>query len=516
MDHLITQALEVGRAMWRRRWIGIAVAWLVAILGAAGLATIRDRFEATARVYVDTKSVLRPLMRDLAVEPDLDQTVGLLARTLITRPNVELLVGKSFPSARAMPPAERERMIENMTREIKVASSGRDNVFNFSYRGTDPETTRLVVANLVSLFLASDTGNKQRDAQAARDFIDEQIKSYEARLAEAENRLKDFKMRNLGVTDASGKDYFARMTLLTEEMGRLSVELRAAEQSRDALKRELSGETESLVPENPVPSTMQVSEYDTRLEAQRKQLDELLRRYTDQHPDVVAAKRLIASLEEDRRRDLDSRRQAAAKTPATASPAANQGRQQIRLALAQSEAEFASLRVRAGDMQARLAQLRASANRVPQIEAEMAQLNRDYEVVRGAYQTMVSRREKAALSEEVDATRGAQFQVIDPPRTAPQPVFPNRMALTGMVVALALAAGVAATFLTAYLLPTFSNAKLLGEMTGRKVLGSVSMVMSADASRRARVEKLRFVSVFGSLLIAAGVWIAWTSMQVRG
>ena len=301
MDHLITQVLEVGRAMWLRRWIGIAVAWLVAILGAAGLATIRDRFEATARVYVDTKSVLRPLMRDLAVEPDLDQTVGLLARTLITRPNVEFLVGKSFPSARAMPPMERERMIENMTREIKLASSGRDNVFNFSYRGTDPETTRLVVANLVSLFLASDTGNKQRDAQAARDFIDEQIKSYEARLAEAENRLKDFKMRNLGVSDASGKDYFARMTLLTEEMGRLSVELRAAEQSRDALKRELSGETESLVPENPVPSTMQVSEYDARLEAQRKQLDELLRRYTEQHPDVIAAKPQRSCLQRQRR-----------------------------------------------------------------------------------------------------------------------------------------------------------------------------------------------------------------------
>ena len=78
--------------MWRRRWIGIAVAWLVAIVGAAGLAWLRDRYEASARVYVDTKTVLRPLMRDLAVEPDLDQTVGLLARTLITRPNVELLM----------------------------------------------------------------------------------------------------------------------------------------------------------------------------------------------------------------------------------------------------------------------------------------------------------------------------------------------------------------------------------------------------------------------------------------
>jgi polysaccharide chain length determinant protein (PEP-CTERM system associated) len=416
-----------------------------------------------------------------------------------------------------VPPEERERMIEGMTREIKIASSGRDNVFNFSYRGTNPETTRVVVANLVSLFLASDTGNKQRDAQSARDFIDEQIKSYEARLAEAENRLKEFKLRNLGVTDASGKDYFARMTVLTEEMSKLSVELRAAEQSRDALRRELSGETESLVPETPLAApSMQVSEYDARLEAQRKQLDELLRRYTDLHPDVIAAKRLIASLEEDRRRDLESRRQAAAKVPATASPSANLGRQQIRLALAQAEAEVASLRVRAGDMQARLAQLRASATRVPQIEAELAQLNRDYEVVKGAYQTMVSRREKAALSEDVDSTRAAQFQIIDQTRTAPQPVFPNRAALTQLVIMLSLAAGFAAAFLTAHLLPTFSSAKLLGEMTGRKVLGSVSMVMSADTMRQARVEKFRFVSAFGSLIIAVGVWIAWASMQVRG
>jgi polysaccharide chain length determinant protein (PEP-CTERM system associated) len=517
MDHLIPQALEIGRAMWQRRWIGIAVAWGVAIVGAVGLAMVRDRYEATARVYVDTKTVLRPLLRDLAVEPDLDQTVGLLARILITRPNVELLLTKSFPSARTASSEERERMIENMTREIKVASSGRDNVFNFSYRGTDPEAARIVVANLVSLFLASDTGNKQRDAQSARDFIDEQIKSYEARLAEAENRLKEFKLRNLGVSDASGKDYFARMTALTEDMSRLSVELRAAEQSRDALKRELSGETESLVPDIPAASPAAlVSDYDARLDAQRKQLDELLRRFTDLHPDVIAARRLIASLEEDRRRELEARRQAAAKAPAAASPAANQGRQQIKLALAQAEAEVASLRVRAGDMQARLAQLRASATRVPQIEAELAQLNRDYEVVKGAYQTMVARREKAALSEDVDATRAAQFQVIDPPRTAPQPVFPNRGALTKAVVVLSLAAGLAATFLLAHLMPTFSSAKLLGEMTGRKVLGTLSMVMNAEAMRLARAEKLRFVSACGSLVVAAGVWIVWTSMQVRG
>ena len=67
MDQLIQQALEILRGMWRRRWIGVAVAWLVGIAGAVALMLLPDRFEASARVYVDTKTVLRPLLRDLTV-----------------------------------------------------------------------------------------------------------------------------------------------------------------------------------------------------------------------------------------------------------------------------------------------------------------------------------------------------------------------------------------------------------------------------------------------------------------
>src|SRR5450432_2727799 len=114
-------------------------------------------------------------------------------------------------------------------------------------------------------------------------------------------------------------------------MGKLSVELKAAEQSRDALKRELGGETESLVPELLPGAPRQVSEYDARLDAQRKQLDELLRRYTDQHPDVIAARRLIASLEEDKQRELEARRKAAEAKPGR-SPGVNPVQQQVRLA----------------------------------------------------------------------------------------------------------------------------------------------------------------------------------------
>lgn len=517
MEELLQQVQETARSMWRRRWIGLVLAWLFAILGAVALMLVPNRFEAGARVYVDTKSVLRPLLRDLTVEPDLDQTIGLLARTLITRPNIELLIRRSGVDLDGMAPQARDVAIEKLMRDINVAGSGRDNIFTFSYRDIDPERARLLVQNLVNLFLESDTGAKLRDAESARGFIDDQIKNYEARLAESENRLKEFKLKNLGVADSGGKDYFARISALTDELSKATVELRAAEQSRDALRRELNGEVMTLVPETPQATAPMTTEFDARIETLRRQLDDQLRRYTDQHPDVVATQRLIAGLEADRQKELEVKRAAAARQAAAArtSAPANPVMQQVKLALAEAEGKVASMRVHLGDLQSRLATLRSSASRVPQVEAELVQLNRDYEIIRKTYETMVARREKASLSEDMDATRSAQFRVIDPPRTAPQPVFPNRKALAPVVLLIAIFSGIAGCFLTVRLMPTFGNARTLRVATQRPVLGSVSMLVDENALKRIRRGHVAFGSATTGLLLAGVVWIAWVAMQVR-
>lgn len=512
MNELIAQVTATLHSMWRRRWIGLLVAWIVGVVGIVGLLRMPDRFEATARVYVDTKSVLKPLMRDLAVEPDIDLTINMLARTMITRPNIELLIGKSLLDLGPMSPLERERTIETFLREIKLTGSGRDNVFSFSYRDTDPIRARLVVEKLVSLFVESDLGAKARDTESARSFIDQQIKTYEVRLAEAEGRLKDFKVRNIGIADSSGKDYFTRMSALSEELGKVNIELRASEQSRDALRRELSGETASLLPDTVLPVDIPGStELDARIDAQRRQLDELLRRYTDLHPDVVATRRLIARLEEQKEQEAEARRRAALAKPARPSSTSSPVSQQIKLALAESEATVAALRVRAADMQGRVSQLRASATRVPQVEAEMAQLNRDYEIIRRNYETMVGRREKASLSEDVEATRLANFRVIDPPRSSPKAAFPNRLALAPLVLLLALAVGAAASFVVAQLLPTFNSAASLRAVTHFPVLGSVSALVTPGMVRRGRQHAAAFGSATLGLVVVYGVWIAWMS-----
>lgn len=517
MDQILRQVLAIARGMWRRRWIGVAVAWLAAVGGAVFLMRVPDRYEASARIYVDTQSVLKPLLVGLTVQPDISQQISMLARTLITRPNIEKLIREADLTILIKDERDRERLIDQLMRDIRLAASGHDNLYNVSYRDVDRNRAQRVVQSLTSMFVDSGLGGKKRDAEAARRFIDEQIKAYEKKLEEAEARLKEFKLRNLAYATGAGQDYFARVAAANEELAKAKLELRAAEQSRDALKRGLGDEEPILMPEPSAVISVAVPELDARIELLRKQLDEQLRRFTDEHPDVMATRRLIAQLEEQRRQELEARRRAAAAASKTQSAPTNPVFQRIKIALAEADATVASLRARVSELQGRVDQLRAEAGRVPQIEAELAQLNRDYDILRKNYDALVARRESASISEDVDASAQlAEFRIIDPPRVSPKPVFPNRATLAPLVLLAAIGAGAFASFAFAQLFPTIDSARTLREVGKRPVLGAISLRLDAAAMRRRRIGNFAFGGAVSTLVVLFGAWSTWLAMAMRG
>ena len=123
MDELLAQLTAYARAIWHRRWIGIAAAWLVALVGATIVMQMPDRYEATARVYVDTQSVLRPLLSGLAVQPNIDQQLAILSRTLVSRPNLERLLRMSDMDLQAKSAAQKEELIEKLQKSVKISSA---------------------------------------------------------------------------------------------------------------------------------------------------------------------------------------------------------------------------------------------------------------------------------------------------------------------------------------------------------------------------------------------------------
>lgn len=511
MDDVIEKIIQIAYGIWRRRWIALAVAWPLAILGGAVAMLVPERFEASARVYVNTQTMLKPLMKDITFQPDIDQQVAMLAKTLISRPNVEHLYNQPTIGFEQPAPRKYDAAVDKLMTSIRVEPMGK-NLYAISYRDADAQRAQRLVQGLVELFVDSGVGEKRRDSEEARRFIDEEIRVLEGKLAESENRLKEFKLRHFGFTGTSNQDFFARVSQLSDEVARLRVELSSAEQARDALRRELAAEDPQLPPDT-LGGAMSspTSEIDARIEAQRKMLDELLRRYTDEHPDVVATQRTIAQLERQKKADMET---AGRGTRGRGNAATSPVYQRIRIALAEAEAKVASLRVELSVQQGRLDETRAKAGKLPEVEAELAQLNRDYDVLRKNYDQLVSRRESASLGVKLD--QGAQladFRIVEPPRVSPKAVFPNRLVLSILMLFAAIAGGVAVAFLLDQVFPSFHVAKQLREVTGRPVLGAVSMFVSDEQRVRERRQHLAFVAT-ASLLFALNVaWIAWVALH---
>jgi polysaccharide chain length determinant protein (PEP-CTERM system associated) len=507
MRDLVAQFSSFARGMWRYRWIAVLVAWTVSIAGVVVVWKIPEKHEASARIYVDTQSILKPLMSGIAVQPNVDQQVVMLSRTLISRPNIEKLVRMADLDLGASSKVQQEVRAEELMKTLSISSTGRDNLYTLSYRNESPEKAKRVVQSLVSIFVESSLGASRKDADSARTFLNDQIKNYQAKLEEAESRLKAFRVRNIDLQTADGKDWSARLAEMAGQLDKARLELREAEDARTAARAALENEKSqtfnalpNLLPE--AAPSVATPELDGRIEAQKKNLDLLLQRFTEEHPDVLSARRVITDLEAQRQVALKEARRNVVAAPA-AGPSMNSSLayQELNRVLATSEVQVAALRGRVAEYSARMGQARNMMKVAPQIEAEEAQLNRDYAIHKKNYEELVARREAAAMSGSLDVVSGmADFRLIDPPRVSPTPVFPNRLLLVPLVLAAALGAALFAAFALSQLRPVFHRANELREKFELPLLGVVSLVLTDVEKRRDRNELMRFLAASGSLV----------------
>ena len=515
MQELVEQLLALLRGMWQRRWIGLGVAWMTAIIGAIIVFRLPDKYEASARVYVDTQSLLQPLMAGMAVTPDAGQQVAILSRILLSRPNLEKIIRKSDLDTSAGRNAA--DLVDETVSSLNITRAGGDNVYTIAFRYPDGRKARDVVQAALSTFIEQSLGQTRIGTDSARKFLDEQIKDYENRLRESEARVQAFRLKYMGLLGTSGQTYFSQMTTITEQIKDARVELRVAEQTREGIRKQLEEQTQR----GPAATSRRVAaisvpELDTRINELKRQLDEMLRKYTDQHPDVVSTKRLLAQLLEDRKREIEVRGKAAESDPGNPSLSGDPVAQQLKVALNDAEANLTAVRARLGQYEARYNQLRSSAETLPKIDMELTQLNRDYDMQKRQYESLVLRRETASLTGKLEDAGVAEFRIIDPPRVTPNPVAPNRRLLLGVLVAASLFAGLAMSWLVSQTRPTFRDGRTLREVAQRPLLGMISILPTHSLRVMRRRAALLFAGGVSGLVASYGAVFAFLLLTTRG
>jgi polysaccharide chain length determinant protein (PEP-CTERM system associated) len=507
MAELTALIISFFKAIGKYRWHAVAIAWIVAIIGWAVVLRMPNEYQASARVYVDTQNMLKPLLAGMTTMPNLEQQVMFMRRTLISRPNVERVMRMVDLDVKAKDTREHEEMVDLLMKQITMAGTERDDIYTISYNAPNPKLGRDVVQSLMTIFVEGSFGGKKQDSDKAVQFIDDQIKTYEEKLAAAENSLKEFKIRHNGVLPRTGGgDFGGQMAGNSDALMQARLELAEAEQARNTLRRQISGDVRpgakgGVIVANP--------ELDARIAEVNKSLDALRMQYTEQHPDIVAGRRLLEQLQERKREE--------AKSPKRSSdPGAGYSPmlQQMNVALSEAEARVASLRARVNEYVAREARMRTQSVQAPEIEAQLAQLNRDYEVNKENYQKLVASREAAKLSGDLSsATDMLTFRQIDPPTASDTPTGPHRLRLFSLVFVGALIAGLGAAFLMSQFRPTFLNQSKLREVAGVPVIGAVTMNWTEEQKVR---RKRRLYAVGAAVLVLFGVYGAGVAaMLVR-
>lgn len=477
---------------WRHRWKALILAWLICIPGWIAVSLMPNQYEANARIYADPEALLGTLLKGLAADSSPARQVEMLQRTLLSRPNLERVIARTDLDMRVRDTASREQLIESLSRNIKITLQTRQ-LFRIDYTDSDPRLAYEVVRTVIALFMEAATSNDRQQMQSARTFLQHQITSYEVQLREAEQRRAEFRAR---YADILPSDTLGGGTRLEQARGKLN-DLRGSltdEQTRrDLLRTQLEA----------TPATFAAPAGGGgggRLADAERQLRELRLRYTDQHPDVVAQRAIIAELRA-------SGGGGGGGTPRAGTGAPNPLHEQIRLRLLDADAQVASLERQVTGMEGEVARLENLVRTAPHVQAEFQNIDRDYAVLRKNYEELLARRESLQIAGAARTDGNPmRLEVVEPPTVPIQAVGPNRILFSAGVLAAGLGAGVALMLLLVTLDSGFYTIHDLRSI-GLPVLGGVS---SATAPPR---------QVLAGFAFAAGVLIllgAFGAFQVVG
>ena len=507
------------RMAWLYRWFGAALAIMSCVGGWTYVYLMPDEYRVSTKIYLDSSSMLRPLLKGLAFNNSmLSNTALMLRRTLLTRPNLEDVARRADLDLRAQTPEQFDGIVKGLSKHIQILSEKRDNIYDINYTGNDPKVAKSVIDELLNVFLESSLGDSRRETAVTQRFIDEQIAEYEKRLIQAEERLKEFKQRNIAVMPGSQGGYFNRLQETHAQLKQAELELQEAIRRRDDIKNLAmssggSGE-ESLFSMGGFGgeemTSPEIAGLDARIQGLESRIDELLIQYTDKHPDVIGTRRTIGALEEQKEQRLSELAEREIEDPSMgmpfAGPTNDPYQQQLKLQVVEAAAVVGALQTRVQEFQNRVADLERKVDTVPEVEAELARLNRDHGINQRQYNELLQRREQAYMSQEADATTDdVKIKIIEPPRVPLNSVGPPRLLLISMTLIVALGLGGALAFVLSQLNPRIIGDADLKLVTPLPVLGAVGMIENPVHRRQRRMELALFgLSISGLVAVYVG------------
>jgi polysaccharide chain length determinant protein (PEP-CTERM system associated) len=502
MNEIVEDLRAALWSVWNRRWLALAVAWGLCLVGWLAVALFPNSYESKARIFVQLDDVLAEQIGIGA--GDRKRDIERVQQTLTSAVNLEKVVrstaiGESVTSDRQM-----ESVIESLGEDIEVKSE-EDNLFEITAVSgrsdlSDAENARLaqdIVQKLIDIFREENLGGSRGEMRETIAFLDAQLAARQKDLETAEQRRLVFESQHpdlIGGAEAIS----ARLASTRAELRGVEADLAAAQSSLAAIEGQLASTPRIIAGANDGGPRAALAQAQSNLQALKA------RGLTDNHPDVSV---LIKQIEVLKRQAAAEGDRGGSNNPAYSS---------LQAIRAERQANVQSMQARSAALSSEIMSVTASQAMEPGVAAEAQRISRDYDVLRQQYDKLLQDREELRLRGQVETERSAvKFEVIDPPTSPRVPAAPNRPLLLFGVLILGLGAGGGAGFALTQLRGTFATSAQLERAFELPVIGTVSHT-STEATRAGAARKAKLFIVAGAALAGLFVVLLAAEFVQRG
>jgi len=503
MQDQLSEVLYFAKGIVRNKWIVTIIASIICIGGWVYVYKMPNIYQSSARVHVDTRTMLRPLLRGMAVQTNVRGLVLIMQKLMFTQQNI-LKVAEEAGLDVDLNESGIHSLVQRLKSKVKI-QGGRDEIFSITSESKSPLEARTIVQAMLTVFSEQTQQSSLSDVDSAQRFIENQIREYEQRLRNAERAKENFKRENIGMLpgQAAGGQVGSIQAIQRSLDGALA-QLTELYSRKEVLKEQLeealdSGDEWGLTDVLDGDSS---TGGDPRIATLQLRKDDLLLKYTKDHPSIISIENLIDTLEKESEHEpmeISPELEVEQSFKAMSNPYV----QTIKIGINAIDVEVATINSRIASYKKKLQKEDEQFNARLAIETEMKDLNRDYAAIKKNYLNLIDRREQASMSSKIDTQVSAlKFKVIDPANMPEAPSSPNRKVFYSVILIAGFIVGIAVALLKVFIRPTFVEAKQVRDVSGLPILGVVSEVVDEVQATKNKQRLIRYA--FANVLLLLG------------
>jgi len=517
------QILEI---IIRRRWIIILPLCLILTLGFFYTLTSNQTYMASTTILIQPQKVPSDYVQSI-VTTDIAQRINTISQQILSRTNLEMIIkefglfqddasGNMFQEDKIRSMRERVVVTQNSSRRQGTEA------FSVSFTGSNPEMVMKIANKLATFFMDENLKARETQAIGTSEFLESELQKIKHKLEAREKELSIYRATYMGgLPDELETNLRTLDRLQLQHTDALNA-IRDTQNAAALLKSQISRlkeleqtGTATLQPDGTVVGTLALSITEQQYEMGQRQLDELLLKYTNKHPEVIKLTKSVAKLKKKVEEEKQEKNSGTPDSGGTRVAAVNNN------VLSQHEFNLRQLENETNNIKTSVVQIKKSmqvyqkrVEDTPKREQELQSIQRDYNNIRESYNSLLARRLEAELAVNMEKKqKGEQFRIIDYARLPQKPISPDVKKLFMFSIAIGLGIGGGIIFLLEFLNPVIRSENQIETQIGLPILASIPPLTKPGSVMKKRIELFAFSIV---AFYAGAIFLCFVFLNLKG